>query len=337
MLVAACVTFVLSGVLTPVLARWARRRQLLDVPNHRSSHTVATPRVGGIALIASVLAGIGVMTVWTPAGREVPVVVGGMMAIGVLGLIDDLRHLPATLRLVVQTVVALAVATAVGPTPGEAWHLGSTALLVIAVLWIVAVTNAFNFMDGIDGIAGLQALVGGVGWAVVGLLTGSEAFVWLGLLLAGASAGFLLHNWHPATVFMGDAGSGFFGFAFGALPLLSPASEPRAWGISLLLLWPFLLDTGFTLVRRVSRGENVLTAHRSHVYQRLVVTGWSHRHVSLLYGGLALLGAVAAVTTAKRLPLATVAICVAMVLASALVWRTVVAREGAPRHRAQVR
>lgn len=336
MLLAAGVTAVVTGVLTPALARWARRRQLLDVPNHRSSHRVATPRLGGVAMIAGVLAGIAISSLSSAPGPNVAIVLGGAVVIGVVGLVDDVRHLPAVLRLVMHVAVALAVVSAV-PATWPAPNLPPFAATGIAVLWIVALTNAFNFMDGIDGIAGLQALIGGAGWTAVGLLTGTGELVMLGLLMAAASAGFLLYNWHPASVFMGDAGSGFFGFLFGAMPLLAGAGEAPAWLAGVFLMWPFLFDTGFTLLRRASRGENVLAAHRSHVYQRLIVTGGTHSAIAALYGGLALLGALAAVTSVSRKTVPTVMLGAAIAAAAVLVWRTAVTREADGPRRAEVR
>ena len=160
-------------------------------------------------------------------------------------------------------------------------------------------------MDGIDGIAGAQALVGGNWLDDRGAARRDRADIAaLSLLVAAASSGFLLHNWHPAKVFMGDAGSGFFGFLFAALPLLAPAGSVSFVWCAVLLMWPFLFDTGFTLLRRASRFENVLAAHRSHIYQRLVITGCSHVQVTLVYAGLAMLGAVAAILVETRQPIA---------------------------------
>lgn len=294
MLLAALVAGVLTAVLTPALATWARRRNYLDVPNHRSSHVVATPRIGGIALVLGVLSGMLSLHLFEGGvGTGVANVLAGAVAIALLGLVDDFQHLSALVRLAIQTAVAGAVVMTSGDAtlPGLASPLAG----VLTVVWLVTMTNAFNFMDGIDGIAGAQALVAGSGWLLVGLLAGLPDVAALGLLLGAASAGFLLHNWHPAKVFMGDAGSGFFGFLFAAVPLTAPAGAPSLWICAALLMWPFLADTAVTLVRRASRGENVLSAHRSHFYQRLVLAGRSHGAVALLYAGLALVGVIGAV------------------------------------------
>lgn len=328
MLAAALVTLVVTGVLTPLLASWARRRRFLDVPNHRSSHLVATPRIGGAALLIGVLAGAAVLHLLSSGLRpETLAVLAGGVAIALLGLVDDFRPLGAITRLIVQVAIAVGVVTTVGAAPLRWLTPDGWVASFATVFWIVTLTNAYNFMDGIDGIAGLQGLVAGIGWTVVGLLSSSSQIAPLGLLLAAGSGGFLLHNWHPAKVFMGDAGAGFFGFMFAVLPLLAPSAGVAVWSGAVLLMWPFLFDTGFTLLRRAGRGENVLAAHKSHLYQRLVLTGRSQDHVSLLYGGLALAGAVAAIFAVGRQPVALFAACAVILMAGGALWWGVAARE----------
>ena len=328
-LIAAVAAATVTGALTPLFASWARRRNYLDVPNHRSSHVVATPRIGGIALVLGVLGGVVVLYLsGNGLGVGLPPVLAGALAIALLGLVDDFQHLSALVRLAVQTAVAIAVVMTSGDAalPG----LASPMAGALTVLWLVTLTNAFNFMDGIDGIAGAQALLAGFGWLTVGLLSDAPSVAALGLLLAAASAGFLLHNWHPARVFMGDAGSGFFGFLFAALPLVSATRNDTLWLCAGLLMWPFLADTAVTLLRRASRGENVLSPHRSHFYQRLVLTGRSHRYVALLYAGLAALGGLAAVSLISGSTAALVLSIAAMAAAALAVWWNVRSREASP-------
>ena len=328
-LIAAAAAAVLTGVLTPLFARWARRRNYLDVPNHRSSHVVATPRIGGVALVLGVLGGVVVLYL-SEIGLEggLPPVLGGALAIALLGLVDDFQHLSALVRLTIQTAVAIAMVMTSGDAvlPG----LASPMAGAVTVLWLVTLTNAFNFMDGIDGIAGAQAVVAGLGWFIIGLFSQAPSVAALGLLLAGASFGFLLHNWHPARVFMGDAGSGFFGFLFAALPLVSATQSDSLWLCAGLLMWPFLADTAVTLLRRASRGEDVLSAHRSHFYQRLVLTGRSHRYVALLYAGLAAFGGLAAVSLISSSTPALIVSIAAIPAAALAVWWNVRSREASP-------
>ena len=319
-LAGVAVAFVVSASLTPVLARWARRRNLLDVPNQRSSHVVATPRTGGPAFVLALLLGIAIASFTT--GRlttAAALIVAAACGLALLGLVDDLRSLPPSVRLLVHGGVALLLVLALpegwSPSFVPGWLASG-----ITVIWLVGLTNAYNFMDGIDGIGAGQAMVAGLGWAVIGALIGSRDTVLLGLLVAGAPAGFLIHNWPPARVFMGDAGSGFLGFFFAAMPLLVAHLDARGMLWAALLTWPFLFDTGFTLLRRVRRGENVLRAHRSHLYQRLVVSGLSHGRVALLYSVLASIGTVGAIAHAAGQPGALALTAGAVVIAGLGLW-----------------
>ena len=190
----------------------------------------------------------------------------------------------ATLRLGVQSLAAIAVLMA--------YPAGAFAPL--AFLWIVGLTNAYNFMDGIDGIAGGQAVVAGLAWALFGMIEQQTLIAMLGLLIAGSSAGFLMHNWQPARIFMGDVGSAFLGFTFASLAVMAwPNVRLAAAGA--LVVWPFVADAAFTFARRAARGERVMEAHRSHVYQRMNQRGLSHAAVSMIYTALAAIGAAAAI------------------------------------------
>jgi Fuc2NAc and GlcNAc transferase len=327
MVSAAVFTFLSAGLLTPLLTKWAHQHNLLDVPNDRSSHVVATPRIGGVALVASVVGGLVLFHVVDSA--EARVALAGAVAVAVLGLLDDVYQLPALARLLVQAGVSAMVVITIGPAR-IGWPVSDgLAASSLTVFWIVALTNAYNFMDGIDGIAGAQAIVAGLGWTAIGVMVGSREIAGVGLVVAGASGGFLLHNWHPAKVFMGDAGSGFLGFLFASLPLLAPSRGGPVFWCALLLMWPFLFDTAFTVLRRARRSENLLSAHRSHLYQRLVLTGRSHRDVTLLYAGLALLGIVAAAAAAGNSP-AVLLVSISIILAAGgALWWYVISREAA--------
>lgn len=293
-LIAAFLSFV--GV--AVLRRWTAARQILDVPNERSSHTRPTPRGGGLAIVIVTLAG------WLIYDRvsldywpALPYIVGAVLIAGISWL-DDLKDVPTLVRLLVHCLCA-----ALAILSFDYWHTTSLSLytglqldwlgLPLTFIWIVGLTNAYNFMDGIDGIAGAQAVVVGVGWVLLGWIGQQPHVSAMGGLLAGASLGFLIHNWSPARIFMGDVGSAFLGYTFAVLPLMAahaPHSDSRVALIGAILLWPFIFDSAFTFLRRGLRGENVFAAHRSHLYQRLVIAGQPHFQVTLLYAGLALIG-----------------------------------------------
>jgi UDP-N-acetylmuramyl pentapeptide phosphotransferase/UDP-N-acetylglucosamine-1-phosphate transferase len=284
--------------------RLALRRGVLDVPVERSSHRVPTPRGGGIvivvaALLAALLAS-GVVT----RGLSAPMAawLAGGAAIAVTGWMDDVRSLSSRTRLAVQLSAAVVLLAVAGcwselelPLAGRVplgW--GGCGL---ALLWIVGMTNAYNFMDGIDGIAAGQAIVAGIAWALIGGHAGDPGVRAIGAAIALSGAGFLLHNRPPARIFMGDVGSGFLGFTVAALPLLLAAGandvdRGRLPVVAAALVWPFLFDATFTFIRRLARGENVFDGHRSHLYQRLVISGVSHGRVSALYMGWAIISAV---------------------------------------------
>jgi UDP-N-acetylmuramyl pentapeptide phosphotransferase/UDP-N-acetylglucosamine-1-phosphate transferase len=204
--------------------------------------------------------------------------------------------------------------------------LGSAGV-VLTLAWIVGLTNAYNFMDGSDGIAGSQAVVAGVAWAVLGWLGNEPLVTGLGLLLAAGSVGFLAHNWPPARVFLGDVGSVFLGYSFALMPLLalrSPTLAPASFLLAALPVWPFAFDAAFTFGRRLLHGENIWAAHRTHLFQRLLVAGRSHRFVLVLYTGLAILGAVLAVLCVRWPATATWGALATIPLAAAGLWTLVV-------------
>jgi len=292
-------TCLASAVLIRSIRDFANRRALLDRPNDRSSHSIPKPRLGGVGIVVTLLA-TGVLLV---AAHHAPplllVALGCTALIAILGLVDDLRPLPARVRFGVQVLLAAAVVGASWDRlPAAAGILGAwlprPVLAPLAVLWIVWLTNLYNFMDGIDGIAGAQALIASVGLAIVAAGFGAETSGWLLLALAGSSAGFLLFNFPPSSIFMGDVGSTAIGFFFGVLPLL-PGSGSIAIEPVILALSFFVLDATFTLLRRVGAGEKWYTPHRTHLYQRPIVLGVAHRPVLLASAGAMLVGTACAV------------------------------------------
>lgn len=259
----------------------------IDVPNERSSHTAPTVRgagvVGAPALAGGVLFG-------SLGGKHSVALALSVLALTVLGFLDDIRSRSGGVswkaRLAVQTAIATWLCAHglrldvidCGTPPGIA--LGSAAW-PLTVLWLVAMTNAFNFIDGLDGMAALQAIAIGVGgWVLLGRAGPAEIF----LLLAAVGFGFLPHNVPRARLFLGDSGSLPLGFTIAAACV---AGKDRA-GASVflplsLLAAPIVIDTGTTLLSRVARGRNIAEAHRDHLYQRVQAAGWSHMGVSGVY------------------------------------------------------
>jgi UDP-N-acetylmuramyl pentapeptide phosphotransferase/UDP-N-acetylglucosamine-1-phosphate transferase len=221
--------------------------------------------------------------------------------IAYLGWRDDVHSLSPHVRFGVQALVALASVLGMGyfksvtiPLFGQL-PLGIVGF-IITILWIVGLTNAYNFMDGIDGIAGGVALSAALGWMFLATHTNHNFVFWVALAVGAGSSGFLFHNWSPAKIFMGDAGSTFLGYTFAVLPLLSADEGGDALMLGALLMWTFIMDAGVTFIRRALKREPIFSAHRTHLYQRLVIGGYSHASVSILYIILTLLAAALAYT-----------------------------------------
>ncbi len=290
----------LSALLTGLVRRYAMARGVLDVPNARSSHTMPTPRGGGIAIVAAALAGffgLAVVGGWAPAALWALAGAGGLVAL--VGFLDDHGHVAPGWRLAAHFAAAAWVLGWLGALPsmtiaGATFEPGWPGLLV-AALCLVWLLNLYNFMDGIDGIAGVEAVAVGVGGALLHAAAGEHALATAPLVLAGAAAGFLLWNFPPAKIFMGDSGSGFLGIAVGVLWLHSAGQAPQLLWSWAILLGVFVVDASATLLRRLLRGERILEAHRSHAYQRASRRLGGHRPVTL---------AVAAIDIGWLLPIA---------------------------------
>jgi UDP-N-acetylmuramyl pentapeptide phosphotransferase/UDP-N-acetylglucosamine-1-phosphate transferase len=262
-------------------------------------------------------------------GALIAYLVGGGL-IAIISWLDDIHSLPSKIRFGAHIIGALLALAGCGYWETVNLPLfGSLSLGIVGIpitlLWIVGLTNAYNFMDGIDGIAGGQAVVAGLGWAIIGWLSQQPLLLILGLLLSASNLGFLRHNWPPARIFMGDVGSAFLGYTFAVLPLMS--NNPNTPLVGFLLVWPFVLDTSITIARRWLKGENIFTAHRSHFYQRLVIAGYSHASVTLTYIGLAVWGTALAVAWHLKIPWSGVVIVLAILLFTVALWKMVSIKE----------
>jgi UDP-N-acetylmuramyl pentapeptide phosphotransferase/UDP-N-acetylglucosamine-1-phosphate transferase len=192
---------------------------------------------------------------------------------------------------------------------------------------VVGLTNAYNFMDGSDGMAGAQGVVAGFGWIGVAYAMGDARLGVVGSVTATASLGFLFFNWSPASVFMGDVGSAFLGFELAALSIFVAQRSPAAATAGILFVWPFLFDTSLTLVLRACRREDLLCAHRSHLYQRLVLTGLSHRQVAVIYATLSCVGVLVGNAVAREAVVASILGGIVIAALAAALWLMVIQRE----------
>jgi Fuc2NAc and GlcNAc transferase len=233
--------------------------------------------------------------------------VGGGFIVAVVGFIDDHRSLPAGVRLAMHALGAAWAIFWVGGLPPvrigiDTVHLGWVGD-VLGVLGIAWTLNLFNFMDGIDGIAASEAVFVGIGGVLVALVNGATpGTIGVDLVFAAACGGFLVYNWPPARIFMGDVGSGFVGFVIAVLALGTLRKDPSAVWVWLLLGAVFFVDATVTLVRRVARGERVQQAHRSHAYQWLARRWKSHRRVTLTTLGVNILWCLPCAILATRFP-----------------------------------
>jgi UDP-GlcNAc:undecaprenyl-phosphate GlcNAc-1-phosphate transferase len=281
---------ILSYIGVFLIRHWAAKSQLLDHPNDRSMHSMSIPRGGGVTIIIIVLVTGLLSAKEIDITRSLVYIVCGAI-IAWLGWQDDVKSLSPIIRFAVQGIVAIISIISMGyfkavtiPLFGEL-QLGMVGV-VITFLWIIGLTNAYNFMDGIDGMAGGVAVSAGLGWMWLSSASGhwgnSFAF-WIALAISASSLGFLGHNWPPAKIFMGDVASTFLGYSFAVLSLLSADKGGDALLLGTLLMWTFIMDAGLTFLNRLLKGEKVFSAHRSHLFQRLVMAGYKHSTVSFLY------------------------------------------------------
>ena len=266
--------------------RIAWKYQILDTPNERSSHLKPVPLGAGIIIVLIVLATSAWVANAIDWKRSLIYIVSASI-IAWMGWRDDVHKVPAVLRLFVQSIIAIVSIAGMGyfkvvsvPLFGDL-QLGIIGV-IITFLWIVGLTNAYNFMDGIDGNAGGVAFSAALGWMWLAADTQKWFVFWLALAIAASSIGFLTHNWTPAKVFMGDVGSTFLGYSFAVLSLVSATQGGDALLLGTLLMWVVIMDSFVTFVGRVVKGENVFSGHRSHLFQRLVLSGYKHTTISLL-------------------------------------------------------
>lgn len=267
--------FLLSLALTGYLRYYTLARNILDIPNARSSHLVPTPRGGGLAFIITFLIAIPFIAyfdfiVWPVGGA----LIGAGLFIAALGFFDDRGHVAVHLRLLGHFGASIFALYWLGGMPTISlgvWTLSSGIYLnVLMVIYLVWLLNLYNFMDGIDGIAGMEAVSVGLGGAFLYWLHGDYALMGLPMVLAAAVGGFLWWNLPSARIFMGDAGSGFLGLILGILSIQAAIVNPTFFWSWLILLGVFIVDTTVTLLCRLQRGCKLYEAHRTHAYQHAV-------------------------------------------------------------------
>lgn len=268
----AIVVILLSLVLTGALRRYALSRNIMDIPNARSSHSVATPRGGGVAIVLAFLLCLPVLGYANLVPLQVLIGLGcAATLIAIIGFMDDHGHIAARWRLLGHFCAAAWALFWLGGLPplqlmGVSIDFGWVGH-ILAAFYLVWMLNLYNFMDGIDGIASVEAISVCLGATLLYVMLGDIDAALVPLLLGVACCGFLFWNFPPAKIFMGDAGSGFLGIALGVMSLQAAWVAPHLLWCWLILLGVFIVDATWTLIRRLLRGDKVYEAHRSHGYQ----------------------------------------------------------------------
>ena len=301
----------ISAALTALMLAFALRHTKLplDYPNDRSLHHAPVPRSGGLAMIPAILIGWSVATalpwqIWLSC-----------TALFALSALDDRVGLPVIARLLLHFCAATCVALAL---PGIEERIAALPFVILALSWMI---NVYNFMDGSDGLAGGMAVIGFGTYGFAAWSASDPELAAAAWTVAGAAAGFLLYNFHPARVFLGDAGSVPLGLMAGALGMLGWGREIWPFWFPFLVFSPFIFDASITLARRLLRAEKFWQAHREHYYQRLVRIGWGHRRTAMAEYSLMLVCAALALYGLGTVPAvqkALIAACVAAYLALAV-------------------
>ena len=311
-------TFAFSCAATWTLSIGRARALALDEPNPRSLHQRPVPRTGGLAIVAATVCA------WLLLEAPVhPIVIAAVAALCGLSLIDDVRSLPVSLRLIAHVAAAAATVAALDPSlPLLLWMAA-----ILAIAWMI---NLYNFMDGSDGLAGGMAALGFFFYGIGAWIAGDGTFAAASWVVSAAAAGFLVFNFHPARIFMGDSGSVPVGFIAAAFGMQGWAEHDWPWWFPLMVFSPFIVDASVTLVRRLWQRQRVWQAHREHYYQRLVQLGWGHTRTALAeYALMALCGAagvyaLGADGDAQTIILGTVAMLYMLaMLAVDAAWRTI--------------
>ncbi len=276
--------FMLSLGLGWLLAHPRLGLRVIDRPNERSLHSRPVPRTGGLAILAGLTVAIAVQALGHGLPDGLPWVGLGIVLIGGISFVDDCRSLPARWRFLVHLMAAgLFLYGGIAIQPSD-WLAGA-GLFVVLLLGIVWMINLYNFMDGMDGLAAGMAVIGFSGLALLAAMSGALSLVPVALVVAAAAAGFLVWNFPPARIFMGDSGSSSLGFLAAVLPLWG-TREGLPLVPAMIVFSPFIADASWTLARRLWRGERIWEPHKQHGYQRLVESGWGHRRTALAAYGL---------------------------------------------------
>ena len=297
MIVAMMTAFTVSLGLSVLLSKASGRWQVLDIPNHRSLHTRPTPRSGGIAILLGAAGAL--LVTWLLQGiliAQAPLLVA-IAILAIVALIDDRHALGPAPRLLMQIIAVSVLLLADAPPTLD------TLVMISAALFLMWMINLYNFMDGMDGFAGGMAVIGFGTFALLAWQAGYPDLALGCAVIVAAAGGFLLLNFPPARLFMGDTGSTVLGLLAGVVILTAHREAILPVWLGILVFSPFIIDASITISRRLLRGEKFWQAHKSHYYQRLVESGWGHRRTVLAEYVLMIACSASAVAAASQ-PLA---------------------------------
>ena len=278
--------FIFSIVVTGFLQKYALKHSLIDIPNERSSHLMPTPRGGGLSIVIPVLLCIGVLFLTAQLDRNIALALGlGCFFVACVGWIDDHQHIPANWRALLYGIAAVLAVYFLNESDDfqSVFHQLPFAIVssFLIVIWIVWMTNLYNFMDGTDALAAIQTICTSLLVGVLFWLQGQYGLATVCFVIVASSCGFLYWNWSPAQIFLGDVGSCSLGFCFGVLAVIGEIQGSVPFTVFFILLSIFICDTTLTLLMRVFANEKWYQAHKSHAYQRLVQLGMSHKKLAI--------------------------------------------------------
>jgi UDP-N-acetylmuramyl pentapeptide phosphotransferase/UDP-N-acetylglucosamine-1-phosphate transferase len=285
-LFATVLAFIATLMMVHYICKPGTRLHLLDHPNERSLHVHAVPRTGGIAILTGIAVAALFYSMTSRISAPVIWVTAAVLLLAYISFLDDRKGLSVPARLVGQISSAVLVVsggmtlTGVG-LPGVHWIWPQALGIAITVIYLVWMVNLYNFMDGMDGFAGGMAVLGFGSFALLGYQSGDMAFMSINMIISSSAAAFLLANFPPARLFMGDAGSATLGLLVGSMSIWAERQQLFPFWVSILVFSPFIVDSTLTLLRRLLKRERIWQAHKTHYYQRLVQLGWGHRRTVL--------------------------------------------------------
>ena len=277
---------------------------ILDHPNERSLHEKPIPRNGGVAIVLSIAVGFLILCAVNYCTKSLLLISISMIIMSIISYVDDRDHLSVKTRLIGQflcVLIVVANGVIIKPSflPDITFDLPVWVITILTIVYIVWMINLYNFMDGMDGFASGMTIIGFTTFAIFGLIAGDIIFTISSVIIVAASTGFLIFNFPPARIFMGDSGSASLGLLAGAFSVWGRNADIFPFWIAVIIFSPFITDATITLIQRTFRKEKIWQAHKTHYYQRLVEMGWDHRKTVLFEYTLMLLCSLFAIIAMK--------------------------------------